>query len=130
MEVVGQCSIEVSGGEAQAVHRTAEGCRCQWEGLQGKDKSGKSIPAGSWGSPNAGFPGLVPRDRGHSRLPPALSRRAHSQCGPWKRALGSTRPACGGQDTYMEAGPLAAVPQSHNTIVGGASGQQVVPIRL
>lgn len=34
------------------------------------------------------------------------------------------------QDTYMEAGPLAAVPQSHDTIVGGASGQQVVPIRL
>lgn len=30
----------------------------------------------------------------------------------------------------MEAGPLAAVPQSYDTVVGGTSGQQVVPIRL
>lgn len=34
MEVVRQCSIEVLGGEAQAVHRTAERGRGQWEGLQ------------------------------------------------------------------------------------------------
>lgn len=34
MEVVRQRSIEVLGGEAQAVHRTAERGRGQWEGLQ------------------------------------------------------------------------------------------------
>lgn len=34
MEVVRQRSIEVLGGEAQAVHRTAEWSRGQWEGLQ------------------------------------------------------------------------------------------------
>lgn len=38
--------------------------------------------------------------------------------------------AGGGRDAYVEAGPLAPVPQTHNTVVGGTRGQQVVPIGL
>lgn len=38
--------------------------------------------------------------------------------------------ACAGWDTYVQASPLAPVPQPHNTIVGGTCGQQVVAICL
>lgn len=108
--------------------------RRQYTGLlRGVDVNGKACrggmrvarasPLGAGVLPNAGFPGLVPRDRGYSRLPPALPRHTHSQCGPWH----PHRPACVNETlTWRQA--LWRRSLVHDTIVGGASGQQVVPI--
>lgn len=42
----------------------------------------------------------------------------------------ATPEACAGRDTYMQASPLAPVPEPHHTVVGGACGQQVVAVCL
>lgn len=56
MEVVRQRGVEMLGGEAQAVHRTAEGRRCQREGLQGRTQEWQEWPEEETREPEARIP--------------------------------------------------------------------------
>lgn len=93
VEVVRQRSIEMLGGEAQAVHGTAERGRGQGEGLQGgkvqewqarpEAERGRALPQGSQAQPLTGSPGILEQTLGSAlTCRQARWRRSHSRTTP------------------------------------------------